>query len=135
MRRSAGVLFCASRMNPLKSNRLSNRTPAFQSMAVLLLPRCSRRCTFPGANLSSNAARAHGEHVNLVHAVRESFRRLSLDESGQDLIEYALLATVIGLVGVLAFQFFATTLQVVYQSWDTATQNSWEQQPPVSGGS
>jgi Flp pilus assembly pilin Flp len=55
------------------------------------------------------------------------------DESGQDLIEYMLLASFIGLASVLAFQFLGSTMKSVYEGWDSNVQNQWETPSPISG--
>ena len=57
------------------------------------------------------------------------------DESGQDLIEYMLLTSFIGVaswVGVLALE---AAIRVTYQTWDTASQSVWEPPPPTVAGS
>ena len=59
--------------------------------------------------------------------------RLISDEDGQDLIEYALLTAVIALAGILGFQAISTAINASYTSWDTAVQDLWEPEPPVSG--
>jgi len=60
--------------------------------------------------------------------------RLRSDDSGQDLIEYTLLASFIGLVGVLAFQYLGSTMKTIYEGWDTNVQNQWETPPPAASG-
>ena len=57
--------------------------------------------------------------------------RLLTDETGQDLIEYALLAATIGLVGILAWQSIVTGIGTAYAGWDSGTQDIWEPQNPV----
>jgi Flp pilus assembly pilin Flp len=58
-------------------------------------------------------------------------RRWYADDSGQDLIEYALLATLVGIVGVLAFQAMGSNMNTIYGGWDTAVQGKWEPQSPI----
>ena len=59
------------------------------------------------------------------------FRRLLRDDRGQDLIEYALLAFTIGLVGIAAWDAIVTGIGVGYEGWDTGTQDLWEVQDPT----
>ena len=49
-------------------------------------------------------------------------RRWLREEHGQDLIEYALLSSVIGFAGVVAFSFVSSAMNTTYASWDTAVQ-------------
>ena len=58
--------------------------------------------------------------------------RLLTDESGQDLIEYALLSTFIGLCAVVTMELLGNTMNTVYQSWDGAVQDVWEVPPPAT---
>jgi Flp pilus assembly pilin Flp len=51
------------------------------------------------------------------------FRRWLREEHGQDLIEYALLCSVIGFAGVVAFSFISDAMNTTYSSWDTAVQS------------
>jgi Flp pilus assembly pilin Flp len=50
------------------------------------------------------------------------FRRFIVDDRGQDLIEYALLAALIGTVGVLAWQNIVVGIGQAYLGWDTGVQ-------------
>ena len=59
-------------------------------------------------------------------------RRLLVDETGQDLIEYALLAGSIGLVGIVLWQNIVTGIGLGYQGWDANMQAAWEPQNPVT---
>ncbi len=53
-------------------------------------------------------------------------RRLVRDEAGQDLIEYALLAGIIGISGVLLFPVITERMGDAYQGWITAAQDAWQ---------
>ena len=53
------------------------------------------------------------------------------DETGQDLIEYALLAGSIGLVGIALWDGIVTGIGSAYQGWDANTQNAWHPQDPI----
>ena len=45
-------------------------------------------------------------------------------------MEYALLGSVIALVGFLALSNMGVVINAVYTSWDTATQAIWEPKDP-----
>jgi Flp pilus assembly pilin Flp len=62
----------------------------------------------------------------LVTLVRAFVR----DESGDDLVEYALLAGLIGLVGVLAFNMVSGKMGNAYSGWNTNAQSQWVPCPP-----
>jgi Flp pilus assembly pilin Flp len=49
--------------------------------------------------------------------------RLLRDESGQDLIEYALLTTAIGFAALAGVNLLSTAMNSTYTSWDTAGQS------------
>jgi len=59
------------------------------------------------------------------------WRRLVDDESGQDLIEYALLCTFIGLLGVASWDLVRTAINTTYTSWNTSTNTVWQPSDPV----
>jgi Flp pilus assembly pilin Flp len=52
------------------------------------------------------------------------------DDSGQDLIEYALLTAIIAISGVLILSTLSTTMGTAYKGWNTAGQNAWQPCPP-----
>ncbi len=58
--------------------------------------------------------------------------RLLADETGQDLVEYALLAGSIGLVGIAAWQGIVAGIGSGYQGWDANMQAAWEPADPVT---
>ena len=62
------------------------------------------------------------------------FSRLLIDEDGQDLIEYALLAAFIGTVGVLAWQSIGVGIFEAYGGWDTGVQGLSGCTPDPGGG-
>lgn len=67
--------------------------------------------------------------------MNERLQTLLSDESGQDLIEYMLLASFLAIaswVGVLAVE---TAIRTTYVTWDTASQAIWEVPDPVGAGS
>jgi Flp pilus assembly pilin Flp len=51
--------------------------------------------------------------------------QLLTGDDGQDLIEYALLASIIGIVGVLIFPSIATKMANAFASWGTGVNNIW----------
>ena len=58
--------------------------------------------------------------------------RLFADETGQDLIEYALLTGAIGFAGVVGINFLGAAINATYGSWDTGVNNLWEVPAPQS---
>jgi len=62
-------------------------------------------------------------------------RRLAVESTGEDVIEYALLTTFIGFAGAAAWNAMQTGLGTAYTSWVTAAWNLWEPADPVGGGS
>jgi Flp pilus assembly pilin Flp len=65
--------------------------------------------------------------------MRRHLTRFLVDEQGQDLIEYALLAAGLGFAGIAAWPAIQTAIGAAYQALDTNSQNLWEPLPP--GGS
>lgn len=59
--------------------------------------------------------------------------RLLADEHGQDLIEYALLTTFIGLAGVVGLNLIKTAINLTYGTTNTSINTLW--QPPNPSGS
>lgn len=55
---------------------------------------------------------------------------LLADESGQDLVEYALLTSAIGLACVAVFDTLLTAIGAAYGSWETGTDSLWETPNP-----
>jgi Flp pilus assembly pilin Flp len=55
---------------------------------------------------------------------------LVTDESGQDLIEYGLLAGLFAAVSGALFPVLADQMSTAYQSWVTGTHAVWEPCPP-----
>jgi Flp pilus assembly pilin Flp len=52
------------------------------------------------------------------------------DDGGQDLIEYALLTSIIGIAGLLVLSTLSTNMGTAYNSWNIAGQNAWQPCPP-----
>ena len=60
-------------------------------------------------------------------------RRLLVDDRGQDLIEYALLASIIGIAGVLVFPEMVERMENAYDTWTTGAYNDWCPDDPGGG--
>ena len=59
------------------------------------------------------------------------FRRFLADECGQDLIEYGLLAAIIGIAGALILPQIGPKMGGALQLWGGQIYNAWEPAPPV----
>jgi Flp pilus assembly pilin Flp len=59
--------------------------------------------------------------------------RFVADEAAQDLIEYALLCTVIGFAGAAAFQLIMAAIGNTYGSWDNGVNQLWNTPDPAGG--
>jgi Flp pilus assembly pilin Flp len=51
-------------------------------------------------------------------------------DSGQDLIEYALLTAIVGVSGILVLSVMSTTMANAYTGWNTGAQNIAQPCPP-----
>jgi len=58
-------------------------------------------------------------------------RRLLVDDRGQDLIEYALLAAIIGLAGSLVLPLVGPKMGNAFSSWGGQVYNNWTPSSPV----
>ena len=63
--------------------------------------------------------------------MNDFWRRLIADESGQDLIEYAMLTTFIGLVCLATWDLVRGSINTVYTSWNTSMNAVWEPPDPI----
>ena len=59
------------------------------------------------------------------------FRRFLADEGGQDLVEYALLATIIGIAGYLVLPAIGPKMGNAFSNWGTQVWNAWTPADPV----
>ena len=59
--------------------------------------------------------------------------RLIREESGQDLIEYALAAGLVGSAGAAIAPPLVVAMRTAYQNWVTNTNAAWEPCAPASG--
>ena len=57
-------------------------------------------------------------------------RRLVLDDSGQDLVEYGLLASIIAIAGALVFPSIKTAMGLRFGEWGTQVNNLWTPTDP-----
>jgi len=57
--------------------------------------------------------------------------RLVREDSGQDLVEYALLTMVVGFAGAVAAPYLSNAISFVYGTWVNETNNIWESPPPA----
>jgi hypothetical protein len=57
--------------------------------------------------------------------------RLVNDDSGQDLVEYALLTGMLGAGALLFFVLLSSFLGFQYSTWLTGAYNAWEPCPPA----
>jgi len=62
-----------------------------------------------------------------------TLRLLMADESGQDVVEYALLAAVIGIASIVTWRLLVTTVGDVYKAADSAVQRTSECTPDPGG--
>ena len=62
--------------------------------------------------------------------MRTRLRQWMRDETGQDLIEYALLAGFLALAGIVGFNAVATAFSSTYMDGNTAVQDLWEVPAP-----
>jgi Flp pilus assembly pilin Flp len=66
------------------------------------------------------------------HRARKGLVRLFSEDTGQDLVEYALLTAIVALAALVAIPT-ATELGNIYRAWNTNVNDLWEP-PPPSGG-
>jgi Flp pilus assembly pilin Flp len=57
--------------------------------------------------------------------------RLLGDDSGQDLIEYALLTGIIAIAGALVVPLIRENMAAAYAAWNADVQAIWEPPPPM----
>ena len=62
--------------------------------------------------------------------MRRTLWRWLADANGDDLVEYALLASFVGLIGVAAYNALGSNMNLLYAAWDNAMQDLWEVDDP-----
>jgi Flp pilus assembly pilin Flp len=67
--------------------------------------------------------------------IKNIVQRLLLDDSGQDVVEYALLSAFIGLGSYGGFVLIQNTIQSSYAGWDSGQQGLYQPQDPGAFGS
>ena len=65
--------------------------------------------------------------------MRTLFRRLLVEDDGQELVEYALLSAFVMLASITAIEALKSALQAAYTSWNTAAQSCWDMPAPGAG--
>jgi Flp pilus assembly pilin Flp len=58
-------------------------------------------------------------------------RRFLRETSGQDLIEYALLTSIIAIAGILLFPTIQSKMAAAYQDWNDDAVAIWQTPPPL----
>ena len=71
-------------------------------------------------------------HVALFVA---SLRDRLHDDTGASLVEYALLAALIGVAAAASAPLIETAIGTAYAAWNNQTQDQWRVPDPVGGGS
>jgi Flp pilus assembly pilin Flp len=61
----------------------------------------------------------------------ELLRRFVVDENGQDLVEYGLLASIIGIASLLAYQAIPAKMETAFKGWSTGVYNLWVPDDPI----
>jgi hypothetical protein len=61
----------------------------------------------------------------------KTLKSLFIDDSGDDLLEYALLSALIGIAGAVSLALMPGIINAVYSSWDVATQDAWQPADPI----
>ena len=57
--------------------------------------------------------------------------RLFHEDSGQDLVEYALLTMVVGFAGAVAAPYISSAISYAYGTWVDETNSIWESPDPA----
>ena len=66
--------------------------------------------------------------------LRALWRQAIADDSGQDVVEYALLGAIVGVGSIVAWQLLATTVGNVYSAADSSVQSVSACTPNPGGG-
>lgn len=78
----------------------------------------------------------HRPCLSIVHRVGAVplWRRLFTDDSGQDVVEYALLVALVALVSIPGITALQAALHSTYLAWNTAMLRCWQMPAPGAGG-
>lgn len=87
----------------------------------------------PDTSTALNRTRRAARHF--VRDGQSQLRRLLSETDAQDLVEYALLTTLIGFVGAAAWSAMGTGLATWYTASNAALYDNWNPPDPVGGGS
>ena len=63
---------------------------------------------------------------------RSLLERFLTEDSGQDLIEYGLLASIIAVAGILVFPRLQNAMGAHFTTWGTAVYNLWDPGNPAA---
>ena len=63
--------------------------------------------------------------------VLQHIPRFIVEDNGNDLIEYMLLAALVGTAGALVLNGLPAIMNAVYGEWETATNDLWEPNDPT----
>jgi len=66
----------------------------------------------------------------VITMIQRCICRFIVDDRGQDLVEYALLSGIVGIVGLLVFPQLLDQMTAAYTNTITATESAWEPCPP-----
>jgi Flp pilus assembly pilin Flp len=64
-----------------------------------------------------------------------ALRQLAFDDTGQDLIEYALLTAIVTVAAIPVIVEIRDRMQSAYIGWGNDIQNNWSPNDPVGAGS
>jgi Flp pilus assembly pilin Flp len=84
-------------------------------------------------NMTGALARSWPSTAMGIEAVA-LFRRLLADDSGQDLLEYVLLAALVALASLPGINALQAALHSAYLSWNTSMAQCWQMPAPGAGG-
>ena len=113
----------------------STRSCVFANEGGVVRPQASSsdggRDVRPPSNLSSKRAKETMSTFSASRFARALAAQFTSDDSGQDLIEYALLTAIIAISGVLILSTLSDARWApAYIGWNTAGQNAWQPCPP-----
>jgi len=75
---------------------------------------------------------SHSHWVSHVTRSRSLFRRLCADDRGQDLVEYGLLAAIIGVTSLIAYTSIPGKMETAFKTWGSQVYDLWVPDDPVS---